>query len=214
MLLTGLASHTLGAARGVAPLHTGQTVSLAKLRRTCVYSGDENPTRQYTAVSEVFVREFSVPSTFTIPEDASAVDSVFTHAANTSRPGRLHAADGGTWVDVTAADFAEQVTAVAKGLIASGVKQGDRVALMSATRYEWPLIDFAIWAAGGVTVPIYETSAAEQVRVDPRGLRRHRPVRRERRPPRDRDRIVAEPRPSCARVADRGRGERREPSTS
>jgi long-chain acyl-CoA synthetase len=69
----------------------------------------------------------------------------------------------GSWLDVTARDFATQVLAVAKGLIQAGIQRGDRVGLMSKTRYEWTLIDFAIWAAGGVTVPIYETSSAEQV---------------------------------------------------
>ncbi|MEV4084897.1 AMP-dependent synthetase/ligase, partial [Nonomuraea fuscirosea] len=61
-------------------------------------------------------------------------------------------------------EFRDQVAAVAKGLIAAGVGHGDRVALMSRTRYEWTLVDYAIWAAGAVTVPIYETSSAEQVR--------------------------------------------------
>ena len=67
------------------------------------------------------------------------------------------------WVDVTARQFAEEVRRVAAGLVASGVSPGDRVALMSKTRYEWTLCDYAIWTAGGVTVPIYETSSAEQV---------------------------------------------------
>ncbi|MFD4267673.1 AMP-dependent synthetase/ligase [Rhodococcus sp. NPDC058481] len=110
------------------------------------------------------MREFSVPSTFTIPEDASAVDSVFSHAAQTPSLVVYKRLTGGAWTDVTATEFAAQVTGVAKGLIALGVQPGDRVALMSSTRYEWPLIDFAIWASGGVTVPIYETSAPEQVR--------------------------------------------------
>jgi long-chain acyl-CoA synthetase len=65
--------------------------------------------------------------------------------------------------DITAARFRDDVAAVAGGLIASGIKPGDRIALMSKTRYEWTLIDYAIWAAGAVTVPIYETSSAEQV---------------------------------------------------
>ena len=52
---------------------------------------------------------------------------------------------------------------MAKGLIAAGVQAGDRVGLMAKTRYEWTLVDFAIWTAGAVTVPIYETSSAEQV---------------------------------------------------
>ncbi|QCQ91528.1 AMP-dependent synthetase/ligase [Rhodococcus sp. SGAir0479] len=108
--------------------------------------------------------EFSVPATFTIPEDASAVDSVFEYAA--TEPGHrvFRRLVNGSWIDVSAREFADQVTAVAKGLIARGVQPGDRVALMSATRYEWQLLDYAIWAAGGVTVPIYETSSAEQVR--------------------------------------------------
>ena len=69
----------------------------------------------------------------------------------------------GDWQDVTATDFLAEVHAAAKGLIAAGVQPGDRVALMSRTRYEWMLIDFAIWSAGAVTVPVYETSSAEQV---------------------------------------------------
>jgi long-chain acyl-CoA synthetase len=69
----------------------------------------------------------------------------------------------GDWQDVTATAFLAEVRAAAKGLIASGVEPGDRVALMSRTRYEWTLLDFAIWSAGAVTVPVYETSSAEQV---------------------------------------------------
>ena len=69
----------------------------------------------------------------------------------------------GTWSHITWAEFAADVAAVAKGLIAEGVQPGDRVGLMSRTRYEWTLIDFATWTAGAVVVPIYETSSAEQV---------------------------------------------------
>ncbi len=70
---------------------------------------------------------------------------------------------GDRWLDVTCSEFLTQVNGVAKGLMAAGIGQGDRVALMSKTRYEWTLVDFAIWPAGAVTVPIYETSSAEQV---------------------------------------------------
>jgi long-chain acyl-CoA synthetase len=70
---------------------------------------------------------------------------------------------GDRWLDVTCGDFLTQVQGVAKGLLAAGIGAGDRVALMSKTRYEWTLVDFAIWTAGAVTVPIYETSSAEQV---------------------------------------------------
>ncbi|EME21691.1 AMP-dependent synthetase/ligase [Rhodococcus triatomae] len=110
------------------------------------------------------MREFSVPLNFTVPEDGSAVDAVYTHAEKNPDLALFKRLSGGTWTDVSAAEIADTVTAVAKGLIASGVQPGDRVALMSGTRYEWPIVDFAIWSAGGVTVPIYETSSAEQVR--------------------------------------------------
>ena len=87
-------------------------------------------------------------------------------ARNAARnPGRIAFSRkaGARWVDVTAAEFHEQVRALAKGLVADGVRPGDRVAIMSKTRYEWTLSDFAIWTAGAVTVPIYETSSADQV---------------------------------------------------
>jgi long-chain acyl-CoA synthetase len=70
---------------------------------------------------------------------------------------------GEGWQKVTAHELDQEVRATAKGLIASGIKQGDRVAIMARTRYEWTILDFAIWYAGGVVVPIYETSSAEQV---------------------------------------------------
>ncbi len=71
---------------------------------------------------------------------------------------------GGTWVPMTVKAFVDRANAVAKGLAASGVEVGDRVGIMSRTRYEWTLLDFACWQAGAVGVPIYETSSAEQVR--------------------------------------------------
>ncbi|GEL46239.1 long-chain-fatty-acid--CoA ligase [Cellulomonas hominis] len=70
---------------------------------------------------------------------------------------------GGSWAPVTVAEFVAEVTALAKGLVARGLEPGDRVAIMSRTRYEWTLTDFAVWFAGGVGVPVYETSSAEQV---------------------------------------------------
>ena len=69
----------------------------------------------------------------------------------------------GSWRDVTSEDYLAEVQSLAKGLIAAGIKPGDAVALMSRTRYEWTLIDFAIWFAGGVVVPIYETSSPHQI---------------------------------------------------
>ncbi|MFT4188157.1 MAG: AMP-dependent synthetase/ligase [Aeromicrobium sp.] len=70
-------------------------------------------------------------------------------------------ADG--WTTVPVGVFHREVTAVAKGLIASGVEPGDRVAVVSKTRYEWTLLDYAIWWAGAVTVPVYESSSTAQI---------------------------------------------------
>ena len=67
------------------------------------------------------------------------------------------------WTDVTAAAFRRDVDALAKGFIAAGLEPGERVALMCRTRYEWTLVDYAVWTAGAVTVPVYETSSADQV---------------------------------------------------
>ena len=69
----------------------------------------------------------------------------------------------GVWTDVSAKDFHEQVKDLAKGFIASGIRPGDAVGIMSRTRYEWALVDFALWFAGAVSVPIYETSAPAQI---------------------------------------------------
>src|SRR4051794_25255557 len=109
------------------------------------------------------VRELTIPSAG-LPEQNSAARYVFDNAAN--RPDlvslKVRGADGG-WAEVTAKAFADEVTAVAKGLLAAGIQAGERVALMSKTRYEWTLFDFAILAVGAVVVPIYETSSTEQV---------------------------------------------------
>ena len=70
---------------------------------------------------------------------------------------------GDGWQPVTAREFESEVRAVAKGLIATGIQIGDRVAIMARTRYEWTILDFAIWFAGGCVVPIFETSSAAQV---------------------------------------------------
>ncbi|MFG2647094.1 AMP-dependent synthetase/ligase [Streptomyces sp. NPDC048436] len=93
----------------------------------------------------------------------STADIPFTNAAEAPDAVVLRRKQGGQWRPVTAAAFAREVTAVAKGLIAAGLEPGGRVALMSRTRYEWAVLDFAIWAAGGQTVPVYATSAAEQI---------------------------------------------------
>jgi long-chain acyl-CoA synthetase len=109
------------------------------------------------------VREFSIPALAEIPATANLADAVFRRAAERPQAVVIRRPDPeGGWQDVTAAQFSDEVTAVAKGLVAAGIEAGDRVALMSHTRYEWTLIDYAIWVAGAVTVPVYETSSAEQ----------------------------------------------------
>ncbi len=109
------------------------------------------------------MREYSVPGLVEISASANLTDIVFKRA--TDEPGavvlRRKSDDG--WRDVTASEFLGDVVGIAKGLVAAGIDSGDRVGLLSSTRYEWTQIDYAILAAGAVTVPIYETSSAEQV---------------------------------------------------
>ncbi|APU16988.1 AMP-dependent synthetase/ligase [Actinoalloteichus fjordicus] len=109
------------------------------------------------------MREFSVPASTTVSAEENLTDMVWANADRFAGTVSFRRRVEGTWIDVTAADFAAQVMSVAKGLIAAGLEPGDRIALMSRTRYEWSLLDFAIWAAGAVSVPIYETSSADQV---------------------------------------------------
>jgi long-chain acyl-CoA synthetase len=108
------------------------------------------------------VREFSIPALAEIPADACLADVVFRRATEQPQAVIMRRPAGDGWADVTAAAFKDEVVALAKGLVAAGIGAGDRVALMSHTRYEWTLIDYAIWAAGAVCVPVYETSSAEQ----------------------------------------------------
>ncbi|MEV8631853.1 long-chain fatty acid--CoA ligase [Streptosporangium sp. NPDC051023] len=110
------------------------------------------------------MREYSVPVLVDVPASANLTDTVFLRAEREPGAVSLRRKVGGDWVAVTAGEFRDRIAAVARGLIASGVQAGDRVALMSRTRYEWTVIDYAIWAAGAVSVPIYESSSPEQVR--------------------------------------------------
>lgn len=109
------------------------------------------------------MREFSVPASFTVGEHDNVVSSVYTHERDDPDHVIFQRLVDGKWVDVTARQVAAQIRSAAQGLIAQGVQPGDRVAILSSTRYEWPILDFAILSIGGVTVPIYETSSAEQV---------------------------------------------------
>jgi long-chain acyl-CoA synthetase len=109
------------------------------------------------------VQEFSVPPVVTLEAATNLTDLVWDNAETAPETVQFSRRTPEGWRDVTCAAFRDEVAALAKGLIAAGIQPGDRIALMSKTRYEWTLVDFAIWAAGGVTVPIYETSSPEQV---------------------------------------------------
>jgi long-chain acyl-CoA synthetase len=108
--------------------------------------------------------EYGIPALIAVPDDASLTDVIFSRAA--SAPGQVvlrRRTGAGSWTDVTAGQFRDQVAGLATALIAAGIEPGDRIGLLSHTRYEWTLADYAIWTAGAVTVPVYETSSAEQV---------------------------------------------------
>ncbi|MCU1615590.1 MAG: AMP-dependent synthetase and ligase [Frankiales bacterium] len=109
------------------------------------------------------MREFSVPATTEVKPDEALTDLLSTNVADHGDQVGFRIQRDGGWEDVTYKEFGAQVTAVAKGLVAAGVNAGDRVALQAKTRYEWTVLDFAIWTAGAVVVPVYETSSADQV---------------------------------------------------
>lgn len=110
------------------------------------------------------MRELSVPPLVVSPPATNATDFVLRHAASPSNPTLFSRPDGqGGWLDVSAKDFAADASAIAKGLIAEGIEPGGRIGIMARTRYEWALVDFAIWFAGCVSVPVYETSSPTQV---------------------------------------------------
>jgi len=110
------------------------------------------------------VREYTVPANFTIDEHDNVASVVYAHERDDPDHAIFQRLVNGAWVDVTCRQAAAQIRSAAQGLIAEGVQPGDRVALLSATRYEWAILDYAILSIGAVTVPIYETSSAEQVR--------------------------------------------------
>ena len=107
--------------------------------------------------------EFSVAAIIPPPTSGSLVDDIVDNAQTAPHRIALSVNRGGAWVGVTSQQFLDQVKAVAKGIVASGVEPGQRVGIMSRTRYDWTVADYAIWYAGGTVVPIYETSSAEQV---------------------------------------------------
>ncbi|HWV78577.1 MAG TPA: AMP-binding protein, partial [Isoptericola sp.] len=108
----------------------------------------------------------TTPSLVDVPEGTSISTLLADRVARAGDRTLIErrAGSDGSWVPVSAGEFQADVMTVARGLVARGIEPGDRVAIMSRTRYEWTLLDFAAWAAGAVVVPVYETSSPEQVR--------------------------------------------------
>jgi long-chain acyl-CoA synthetase len=109
------------------------------------------------------VREYATPLTVAVPATGNLTDDVVTNGEQYGDTVAFSRRSGSAWSDVSAAEFLAEVRAVAKGLVAAGLEAGDRVAVISKTRYEWTLVDYAIWFAGAATVPVYETSSPEQI---------------------------------------------------
>jgi long-chain acyl-CoA synthetase len=109
------------------------------------------------------VREFTVEPLYEVPAGANLTDLIHRNADEVPDLVSFGRKVDGVWRDVTARAFLDEVAGVARGLLTLGVAAGDRVGIMSRTSYEWSLLDFAVWEAGAIPVPIYETSSAEQV---------------------------------------------------
>jgi long-chain acyl-CoA synthetase len=109
------------------------------------------------------MQEVSVTALYAVQPEDNVTDDVFLNAENWPDAVGLRRRASVGWIPVNWRDFAAEVRDLAAGLIAAGIKAGDRVALMSRTRFEWTLLDYAILTAGGVLVPIYPTSSREQV---------------------------------------------------
>ena len=109
------------------------------------------------------MQEYSVPPNVSLSPTSNLTEPVWQHEQQHPSRVAIQRFVNGSWVDMTSGDFAAHVRSVAKGLIASGVKAGDRVAIFADTRFDWTLADYAIMAAGAATVPIYPSSSEEQV---------------------------------------------------
>ena len=116
-----------------------------------------------TLAEEAALKDIAVPPLVPARTEGNLSDLPAHNGAERPEEIAFSRREGDLWVDVTNARFLREVRALAKGLIASGIGVGDRIAIMSRTRYEWTLADFAVWTAGAVAVPIYETSSPEQV---------------------------------------------------
>ncbi|MFD6728452.1 long-chain fatty acid--CoA ligase [Corynebacterium xerosis] len=110
------------------------------------------------------MREYSTEAKYAVGEKETVVTAMQELVAKRPKLVMFTRPKNFEWVNVTAQEFHDEAFAVAKGLIANGVQKGDRVALLSETRYEWNLINIAIWMAGATIVPIYGSSSAGQIR--------------------------------------------------
>lgn len=109
------------------------------------------------------MREYIEPALITPPTSGNLTDHIEHNAHSYPEIPCMSQAQGSQWLDISCSEVRTQIRSVAKGLIADGIQPGDRVAVFSRSRYEWTIADYAIWYAGGVTVPIYETSSSSQV---------------------------------------------------
>ncbi|HEY9424906.1 MAG TPA: AMP-binding protein, partial [Microterricola sp.] len=100
------------------------------------------------------MQEFSTPAVVAADPQANITDLLVQRVAATPELVLFSLPDGAGWKPVTTAEFHARVVALAKGLVASGIQPGDKIGLMSKTRYEWTLIDFATWFAGAILVPV------------------------------------------------------------
>ena len=109
------------------------------------------------------MKQFDMPAVVPADPGANITDLLMDRLAATPDLILFSLPRGGQWLPVTTREFHTQVVALAKGFVAAGIEPGDKIGLICKTRYEWTLIDFAVWFAGAILVPVYETSSPSQV---------------------------------------------------
>ncbi|MCZ0710618.1 long-chain fatty acid--CoA ligase [Microbacterium paraoxydans] len=107
--------------------------------------------------------QFEVPAIVPADPDANVADLLAKRVEATPDRALFSVPQGDGWRDITAADFETAVIALAKGFAAAGIQPGEKVGFLARTTYEWSLVDFALFYAGAVMVPIYETSSPSQI---------------------------------------------------